>query len=56
MLKVVDYAFLMSKSGGATLKVMPPAVLRGPHKHADPFPETLGGPVGFLVRSTRTFP
>jgi hypothetical protein len=55
MLEVVDCAFLMSKFGGATLKVMPPAVLGGPHEHAGPIPGTLGGSIGFPMRSTRTF-
>jgi hypothetical protein len=46
----------MSKSGGATLKVILVALLGGPHEHAGPPPGTFGGPAGFPVRSTRSFP
>jgi len=46
----------MSKPGGATLKVIQVALLGGPHEHAGPPPGTFGGPAGFLVRLTRSFP
>jgi hypothetical protein len=56
MSELVAFALFMSKSGGVSLKVMPPATLGGPHEHAGPPPRTLGGPEGFPVRSTITFP
>jgi hypothetical protein len=56
MSELVAFALFMSKSGGVSLKVMPPPTLGGPHKHAGPPPGTLGGPEGFPVRLTITFP
>jgi hypothetical protein len=47
---------LCQSQGGVSLKVMPPAILGGPHEHAGPPPRTLGGPEGFPVRSSITFP
>jgi hypothetical protein len=48
------FNLLISKSGGATLKVMPP--FGGPHEHAGPLPGILGGPAGSPVRSTTSLP
>jgi hypothetical protein len=56
MSELVTFVLFMSKSGGVSLKVMPPATLGGPHEHAGPPPGTLGGPEGFPVRSSITFP
>jgi hypothetical protein len=56
MSELVTFVLFMSKSGGVSLKVMPPATLGGPHEHAGPPPGTLGGPEGFPMRSSITFP
>ncbi len=48
------FNLLISKSGGETLKVMPP--FGGPHEHAGPLPGILGGPAGSPVRSTTSLP
>jgi hypothetical protein len=56
MSELVAFVLFMSKSGGVSLKVMSPATLGGPHEHAGPPPGTLGGPEGFPVRSSITFP
>jgi hypothetical protein len=56
MSELVAFALFMSKSGGVSMKVMPPATLGEPHEHAGPPPGTLGGPEVFPIRSTITFP
>jgi len=56
MSELVAFALFMSMSRGVTLKVMPFAALGGPHEHAGPPLRTLGGPEGFPIRSTITFP
>jgi hypothetical protein len=44
----------MSKSGGAILKVIPPA-RGGPQEHTGPPPGIGGGPAGFPVKSIISF-
>jgi hypothetical protein len=50
---VVAFALLMSKSGGATLKVIP--LLGGPYEHAGPLLEILGGSTGTPIITPRKF-
>jgi hypothetical protein len=50
---VVAFALLMSKSGGAALKVI--SLLGGPHEHAGLLPEIFSGLARSPMRSTRSF-